>query len=176
MWHASGGLVATLTRTDPVTGDEVGRLVHAPASAVTAVLAGGAPLSAASLAELAPGHRWPSNPAWSPDGGRLAFTAARPSATTGPDGHPVLQSDIAVLTLATGAVEWVTDDTSDQYAHGILDGSPAFSPDGRWLAWARGHEDDENAGNRIVMTRLGERRPPIVLTDDWDWWRWGLAW
>jgi hypothetical protein len=179
-WHPTGGLAATLYREDPVSGDWLfSQLVVASAAAVTATLSGGAPLTAASFAEVAAGCTWPAGPDWSPDGTRIAFSASRPCATTQPDGTPVLQMDVAIVTpsvpagSAAGAIEWVTDDTAGDYDTGLNDGSPAFSPDGVWLAWARGHEDD---WTRIVVKRLGAPGAPTVLLDDQHWFRWGLDW
>ncbi len=182
-WNATSGLVAVLTRLDVTTGEELDtRLVRATAAAVAAVRSGGAPLTAADLTEVAPGHRWPAGPAWSPDGTRLAFSAVRPCATTHTDGSPVPQMDLALLTLHTGAVEWLTDDTSGDYETGLNDGSPAFSPDGHWLAWCRGHEDD---WTRIMLKQLGHGHghghghgghKASVLLDGTHWFRWGLDW
>ena len=173
-WHPTAGLAATLTHVDPVTGEPLDqRLVVALPAAVAAVRAGGAPLGAAAFAEVAPGHDWPASPAWSPDGTGLAFTAVRPCATTGPGGGPVLQMDLALLDVGTGAARWVTDDTAGRYDDGLNDASPAFSPDGQWLAWARGHEDD---WTHLVLTRVGAAGAPTVLLDGEHWFRGGLAW
>ncbi|TQM62497.1 PD40 domain-containing protein [Humibacillus xanthopallidus] len=179
-WHPTGGLAATLTREDPATGEWVSsQLVLAPAATVSATLTGGAPLTAASFADVAPGCTWPAGPDWSPDGARIAFSASRPCATTQPDGTPVLQMDVAIVTPPApaggppGPLEWVTDDTAGSYHDGLNDGSPAFSPDGAWLAWARGHEDD---WTRIVVKQLGTTAAPTVLMGDEHWFRWGLDW
>ncbi|WP_404387969.1 hypothetical protein [Humibacillus xanthopallidus] len=180
-WHAAGGLAATFQREDPVTGGwSAAQLVVAPAATVTAALAGGAPLTVTSFTDVAPGVVWPSGPDWSPDGVRIAFSATRPCATTHPDGTPVLQMDVALITPpvpggsgGAGVIEWITDDTTGDYDTGLNDGSPAFSPDGRWLAWARGHEDD---CTRIVIQRLGDPSAPTVLLGDEHWFRWGLDW
>ncbi|MBK7538254.1 MAG: PD40 domain-containing protein [Myxococcales bacterium] len=55
-------------------------------------------------------------PAWSPDGAQLAFSAWRAGGWR----------DILLVELASGKVTEVTSDRA-------LDGSPVFSPDGRWL-------------------------------------------
>lgn len=173
-WHAGSGMAATFTREDPGSGELLEqRLVVASAAAVAGVRAGGAPLVSAAFIEVAAGHDYPAAPAWSPDGSLLAFSAVRPCATTTPEGTPVRQMDLAVLTRASGAVEWVTDDTSGNYDDGLNDGSPAFSPDGQWLAWARGHEDD---WTRIMVRRVGHGHQASVLLDGTHWFRWGLDW
>ena len=173
-WHPGAGLAATLTCEDPVSGELLDpRLVVASPAVVTAVRSGAAPLVSTAFSELAAGHRYPAGPAWSPDGSLLAFSAARPCATTNAEGTRLLQMDLALLTRATGAVEWVTDDTAANYADGLHDGSPAFSPDGQWLAWARGGEDD---WTHLQAVRLGHGQKPITLLGGKHWFRWGLDW
>lgn len=173
-WHPSSGLVATLSVYDPVamSFDDQNLVLADPAS-VTATLAGGPPLTATDFVGIAPGHHWGAGPAWSPDGSVLAFSATRGCATTEPDGTAFLQMDVAMLTLATGTLEWVTDDTSGNYDDGLNDGSPAFSPDGRWLAWVRGHEDD---WTQIMVKRLHKPGKATVLLNSRQWFRWGLTW
>lgn len=51
------------------------------------------------------------------------------------------RTDIAAVSVPGGAVRQVTNDSAAPYEDGISDGSPAFSPDGRWLAWCRGGLD-----------------------------------
>jgi len=59
-----------------------------------------------------------SAPAWSPDGGYLAFVACRECTT----------SDLCVMNADGSGVTRVTEDAA-------LDGGPAWSPDGRTLAY-----------------------------------------
>jgi Tol biopolymer transport system component len=60
-------------------------------------------------------HAWNTDPAWSPDGKRVAYVSTR-------DG----ETDIYVLELASGAVTRLTRD-------GSWNGNPTWSPDGAWI-------------------------------------------
>jgi hypothetical protein len=174
-WHPDAGLAAELLQEDPGTGATISTgIVHAPAAAVQAALAGGAPLTSASFSPLNPGTEWDAGPAWSPDGTRLAFSTLRSCATLGPGGIPVLQSEIALLDPAVpGSVTLLTDDSAAHYSAGVNDGSPAWSADGTWLAWARGHEDD---WTQIVLQQLSDPSTRTVALDGRHWFRHGLDW
>ena len=69
-----------------------------------------------------------SDPAWSPDGQSLAFVSNR----TLPDPDRSQDSDVFVVAAREGAIPRaiVTGPGSDR--------SPAFSPDGRWIAYVAG--------------------------------------
>jgi hypothetical protein len=174
-WHPSSGLAAILTIFSPDTAPffEDQRLVIADTAAVKTSLAGGPPLTRTDFVDVAPGMQWCSGPAWSPDGSLLAFSAIRDCATRQPDGSPVLQGDLAMHTMTSGAIVWLTDDTTGHYDNGLNDGSPAFSPDGQWLAWVRGHEDD---WNRILVRQLNHHDKAKVLLNGGTWHKWGLSW
>ena len=60
-------------------------------------------------------HAWNTDPAWSPDGKKLAYVSTR-------DG----ETDIYVLEIASGAVTRLTSD-------GSWNGNPTWSPDGAWI-------------------------------------------
>ena len=64
-----------------------------------------------------------SNPAWTPDGGHLYFSSRRPAPAGEPSGGPwFLRMDGSV---------------GEAFQIEGLDGSPNFSPDGRWIALTR---------------------------------------
>ena len=95
-------------------------------------------------------RREDSEPAWSPDGGRLAFTR-----TT--DGRRSFQ--IYVMRANGSGVRRIT--------RGRFDYSPVWSPDGRWIAYRSNAAlrivHPNGTGNRLVPTR----RPSDVETPSW---------
>lgn len=104
-----------------------------------------------------------SSPAWSPDGGRIAFVADEHQR----DEHSYERSDLWTVTVG-GVVSRLTDDEVD-YA------SPAWSPDGRFIA-VRGNAGldvviregwDHGAPSDLFLfpAEGGERRN---LTESWD--------
>ena len=126
-------------------------------------------------------------PLWSPDGGRLAFYDMQAGAIraidlkTGdstfipdqmgevgsfaPDGASMIYADIRLVgrqffpqlwraDLETGSVHPLLDEAED-------DRMPAWSPDGRWLAFARRRLDEaQGAGSQLMLLdlRTGELR------------------
>lgn len=174
-WHPTSGLAAHLTREDPVTSaPDFAGLVHLDAIAVAAALAGGPPVAAGALTALTGGDDWDSSPDWSPDGVTLAFSTLRPCATLSASGTPLRQPEIALMNpLDPSTVTLVTDDATGVYSDGISDGSPAFSPDGTWLAWVRGYED---SWTRIIVQELGDPSTRTELLGGSSWFRHGLDW
>jgi TolB protein len=73
---------------------------------------------------------WPS---WSPDGGQIAFESSRDDS---------LFTEVYVITLATGALTRLTDDT------GFVDGQPAWSPSGTRIAFV---SNRDSAGSDIYL-------------------------
>jgi len=73
---------------------------------------------------------WPS---WSPDGSQIAFESSRDDS---------LKTEVYVITLATGGLLRLTDDT------GFVDGQPAWSPLGGRIAFA---SDRDSAGTDIYL-------------------------
>ncbi len=90
-------------------------------------------------------------PAWSPDGTRIAFSASR-----GRDHDLDWQYDVFVVEVATGRVTRITDGA------GCVFGSPAWLPDGATLAVV-GHRFPRGGGSRNDIWLFGadgsEARP-----------------
>lgn len=89
------------------------------------------------------------NPAFNPDGSRLAFASNR-------DG----QWDLYTLTLSSGQVDRLTDTA-------IYEGSPSWSPDGRWLAY-EAYTGDTQPDLELFIRPLDGSQEPIQLTDNSD--------
>ncbi len=87
-----------------------------------------------------------NDPAWSPDGRLLAYTYDHREGAVG-------RPRIAVLTVATGAVRFLTD---TGYAQ------PSFSPDGRYLAAVR----TSVKGRDVVILDAATGAELLRLTDD----------
>jgi acylaminoacyl-peptidase len=77
-----------------------------------------------------------SEPAWSPDGTRIAFAASR-----GRDHDLDWQSDVYVVDVATGVTTRITDGAGCHFS------APAWLPDGRTLALI-GHRFPRGGGSR----------------------------
>src|SRR3954453_4364474 len=105
---------------------------------------------------------FPSAPAWSPDGTRLAF-AAKVDDATGVAG--TTHTAIFVWNVRTGATTQVTTPPTGQivvepapgHGHQWSDYAPAWSPDGKSIAyvrWLGADEHDGQYGNRGANIRL----------------------
>jgi len=96
-----------------------------------------------------------SNPAWTPDGGHLYFTSRRPA----PTGE-------------TGGGPWFLpmDGTSGEaFQIEGLDGSPTFSPDGRWIAFTRAVLPDGTRPEPVYDTDFERRTVERFDGRTYDW-------
>ena len=85
---------------------------------------------------------WNTDPAWSPDGTRIAYVSTR-------DG----ETDIYVMEVASGAVTRLTHDPS-------WNGNPTWSPDGEWIMFDSSRDGtnsapDNNFRNLFVVRANG---------------------
>jgi dipeptidyl aminopeptidase/acylaminoacyl peptidase len=116
-----------------------------------------------TLTQITSGRWDEGSPAWSPDGSRVAFVSNR---TEDPDANS--NSDIWVVSAGNtdlgGTLIRITD-----YEGG--DGAPAWSPDGKWIAYTTGINDPRFSAFETSHLALrasdgsGERR---VLTEALD--------
>lgn len=112
----------------------------------------------AATAVLSPAGEQVLSPAWSPDGGRIAYT--RFLEGTGP---------VMILNLANGQRTMVTGTST------VLNITPAFSPDGRLLAYARSSEEGTDiftvdiaqncCAQRLTVGRFADNLSPTFAPD-----------
>jgi dipeptidyl aminopeptidase/acylaminoacyl peptidase len=89
-------------------------------------------LDGSGLRALMETRRPESQPAWSPDGTKIAFVRT----ATGVEGYPDEGAEVYVLDLASGREVNVSNHEAD-------DTGPVWSPDGQWLAFTSDRDDDE---------------------------------
>lgn len=134
---------------------------------------------------------YPSPPAWSPDGTRLAY--AKSIDATGNSPNPVLQTALFVYDLRTGDTTQLTDppdtlaDTdgdSNLTGHTVTDYSPTWSPSGNTVAFIRqvnAYPDDSLHGQRgwnvwTVPAAGGSPAQGTHYTDELPYLLNGLVW
>lgn len=105
--------------------------------------------------------------AWTPDSKQIVYTSRK---KTGVEYAVSTNSDLYLYTLADRSVRNLTE--------GMMgyDTNPAFSPDGKSLAWlSMEHDGYESDKNRIMLMDMasGEK---TELTADWDYTADAIAW
>jgi len=96
-----------------------------------------------------------SNPAWTPDGSHIYFSSRRPAPTGDTGGGP-----------------WFLriDGTSGEaFQIDGLDGSPNFSPDGRWIAFTRAVPPDGTGPGPVYDTDFERRTAERFDGRTYDW-------
>ena len=104
---------------------------------------------------------------WSPDSKQLVYVSRKKK---GLDYSKSTDSDLYLYTLETNKTENLTPEMNG------YDTNPAYSPDGRYIAWlSMEHDGYESDKNRIFIldTLSGDKTD---LTEDWDYTADALAW
>ncbi len=111
---------------------------------------------------LTPGRFSSSQPAWSPDGKKLAFVSKRPTDDQ-PDPDRTPNSDVWVVDAEEGA------EARRLTTWGGSDSSPVWSPDGRRIAYLQGPAAvDDFYGQSIVAILPPEGGTPALPTEELD--------
>jgi Tol biopolymer transport system component len=158
-WHDVLGRAELRSETRPRFGRQHARHRRIVALAVAALIvvmgAATAYATAHRLFFAAGRSTWHSTPAWSPDGGAIAFVSNR-------DGNP----EIYVMNANGSELQRLTQET-------LRDGGPAWSPDGRKIAferWVDHHPDiyvmnADGSGQRSLTTGSGIDVLPVWSPD-----------
>lgn len=105
--------------------------------------------------------------AWSPDSKKLAYVSRK---KTGKEYSLSTNSDIYIYDIESGSTVNLTE------GNGGYDTNPAYSPDGKYIAWLSMENDGyESDKNRIFIADVatGEKTD---LTSDWDYTATEIAW
>ena len=105
--------------------------------------------------------------AWSPDSKILVYTSRK---KTGMEYALSTNSDLYAYNLTTEATTNLTE--------GMMgyDTNPAFSPDGRYMAWLSMERDGDEADKNRLFIRDNETKKKTDLTSDWDYTIEEFAW
>ncbi len=105
--------------------------------------------------------------AFSPDSQKLIYVSRK---KTGLDYTLSTNSDLYLYDIATGETENLTEGMEG------YDTCPAFSPDGKYVAWlSMEHDGYESDKNRIFIHELATGKK-TDLTEDWDYAADAIAW
>ncbi len=155
-WHPAAGLVLGMSEAGGSS-----RLYVIPAAAVHAARLGGLPVASAGLTPLTAIAGEAGAPSWSPTADRVAYSTWTP-------GSP---SRVGFIDLETGKVTLVPGPVAASPV--LADYGPVFSPDGKQLAFCRGHEDEYseiclyNVNSRKVRQLTDENRTRFKGSLDW---------
>lgn len=113
-----------------------------------------------TLTQLTAGQTDEGNPAWSPDGQYIVFASKR----TGPDPDRGSNYDLYVQQATAGTVARQLTTFTGPDGSPDFDGRPAWSPDGRTIAYLQGGADSliYYAGPRLATIRWGGGAPTLL--------------
>lgn len=105
--------------------------------------------------------------AWSPDSKNIAYVSRK---KTGKEYALSTNSDIFIFNVESGLTTNLTE------GNGGYDTNPAYSPDGKYIAWlSMEHDGYESDKNRIFIADLTSGKK-TDLTSDWDYTATDFAW
>jgi len=119
-------------------------------------------LAGRTLVPLTPGQSDEGHPAWSPDGQYIVFASKR----AGSDPDRGNNWDLYVQQATAGTVARQLTTFTGPDGSPDFDGRPAWSPDGRYIAYLQGGADSliYYAGPRLAVIPWGGTTAPTILT------------